>query len=164
MKQVLSAILSTVLLSGCAIVQDRLGRADPAPETAPAPAVPAAAPQDAVAPPANARTVESFDTTTDAERAAATAPSEQGGERSLGRTIASLGAVGEGGIWIKTPLVSKPSRGRVVYPQQGTSVAVDLIPLQGDAGSGSQLSLAAMRLLKADLTSLPEVEVFQSGD
>lgn len=115
-------------------------------------------------PPQTARTAEQFDTTTQAERAAAVVEaSATGGARNLGTTIASLGAVAEPGIWMKTPLVSAPAKGRVDYPAKGTSVVVDLIPLEGDAGAGSQLSLAAMRLLEADLTGLPEVQVFRTG-
>lgn len=117
-----------------------------------------------IAPPANAQTAEQFDTTTAQERAAAVqAAQDGGGDKDLGTTIASLGAVSEPGIWMKTPLVSAPGQGRVEYPEKGTSVAVDLIPLDAEPGSGSQLSLAAMRLLEADLTGLPEVKVFTTG-
>lgn len=117
-----------------------------------------------IAPPANARTADEFDTTTDAERAAAVEAAQGGsGDRDLGTTVASLGAAAEPGFWMKTPLVDAPGKGRVEYPAKGTSVAVDLIPIEGDPGSGSQMSLAAMRLLEADLTGLPEVRVFATG-
>ena len=135
----------------------------PAPdvEAAAVEAEPAALPVEVTPPPANATTAEQFDTTSAEERAAAVQEAQAaGGDRNLGTTIASLGAVAEPGIWMKTPLVSAPGKGRVEYPAKGTSVAVDLIPLEGDAGAGSQLSLAAMRLLEADLTGLPEVQVF----
>lgn len=108
-------------------------------------------------PPPNARTVEQFDTTTAEDRAAAVAP-PSGGERRLGTTIASLGSPGDPGIWFKTPLVSEVTQGRVVY--QGNSVNVELRPSGGAAGSGSQISLAAMRLIEAPLTGLPEVTVY----
>ena len=117
-----------------------------------------------VAPPSGARTAEQFDTTTAEERTAAvTAAQAASAERDLGVTIASLGAVAEPGIWMKTPLVSAPAKGRVDYPAKGTSVVLDLIPLEGERGAGSQLSLAAMRLLEANLTDLPEVRVFRTG-
>ncbi len=131
---------------------------EPAPESAEADVQPAG-----IAPPANAQTADEFDTTTEAERTAAVQAPQGGGERALGSTIATLGAVSEPGIWIKTPLVKAAGKGRVEYPAKGTSVAVDLIPLDAEPGSGSQLSLAAMRLLEADLTGLPEVRVFAAG-
>ncbi len=108
-------------------------------------------------PPPNARTVEQFDTTSAEDRAAAVAP-PSGGERRLGSTIASLGSPTEPGIWFKTPLVQSITQGRVEY--QGKSVNVELRPSGGAAGSGSQISLAAMRLIEAPLTGLPEVTVY----
>ncbi|PVA07052.1 hypothetical protein [Thalassorhabdomicrobium marinisediminis] len=110
-------------------------------------------------PPPTARTVEQFDTTSAEDRAAATA-APSGGERRLGTTIASLGSPTDPGIWFKTPLVSQVTQGRVEY--QGTSVNVELRPSGGAAGSGSQISLAAMRLLGAPLTGLPEVTVYDN--
>ena len=122
------------------------------------------------APQPGARTAEALDTTTPQERAKAVAVAgvgvgagvdSGGGQTDLGRTIASLGAVGEPGIWLKTPLVGAPARGRVEYPEKGTAVAVDLIPLDAAPGAGSRISLAAMRLIGADLTALPELRVFR---
>lgn len=110
-------------------------------------------------PSAAARTPEQFDTTSKKQRADAVTKANSGQARSLGRTVASLGAAGEPGIWLKTSLVDRASKGRVDYPSKGTRVAVDLLPLENNSG-GAQLSLAAMRLLQADLTSLPEIEVF----
>ena len=108
-------------------------------------------------PPPTARTVEQFDTTTQEDREAAVAP-PSGGERRLGTTIASLGSPTDPGIWFKTPLVSEVTQGRVEY--NGKSVNVELRPSGGAAGSGSQISLAAMRLIEAPLTGLPEVTVY----
>lgn len=112
-----------------------------------------------VVPSQNARTVEDFDTTTDAERTAALSTTPAG-ERELGRTIASLGNVAISGFWLETPLVSEPTKGRIVYPATGKSVAVDLIPIDGPATGGSRISLPAIRLLGAPLTSLPELIVY----
>lgn len=109
-------------------------------------------------PPPTARTVEDFDTTSAEERAAAVATPPASGERRLGTTIASLGSPSDPGLWFKTPLVTSVVQGRVEY--QGNSVTVELRPSGGEAGSGSQISLAAMRLLEAPLTGLPEVTVF----
>ena len=108
-----------------------------------------------------ARTPEALDTTTEAERRAARADaaSAAAGATDLGTTIASLGAPGEPGFWLRTPLVDSPAKGRLDYPANGTSVVVDLIPLEAEKGAGSQISLAAMRLLEADLTGLPELRV-----
>ncbi|WP_246162325.1 hypothetical protein [Roseovarius faecimaris] len=114
------------------------------------------------APPVAARTVEEFDTTTAQQRSEAVAEAAtEGGEVDLGRTIASLGSPTEPGFWLKTPLVSAPSKGRVVYPVSGKSVAVDLIPIDGPKTAGSRMSLPAMRLIEAPLTELPEVQVFR---
>lgn len=109
-------------------------------------------------PPAGATTPEQFDTTSAADRAAAVAAQTATGEVNLGTTIASLGPPAEPGIWLKTPLVTALARGRVVY--KGKSVNVELRPSGGVVGAGSQISLAAMRLIEAPLTGLPEVMVF----
>ena len=80
----------------------------------------------------------------------------------LGTTVASLGDATQGGFWIKTPLVRSNGKGRIVNPATGKSVNVDLLPLSGPASAGSQVSLPALTTLGADLTDLPEVEVYRS--
>jgi len=115
----------------------------------------------AIAPPSNARTVEEFDTTTEAERRAAIATTPAAGGL-IGLTIASLGAPTEPGFWLKTPLVSTAQTGRVTFPDTGKSVEVDLIPIEGEASAGSRISLAAMRLLGAPLTGLPQLQVYRN--
>jgi len=150
-------------LSGCAVLQ---------PTQTPDPTVnvdssdqirPEARPADGIAPvPASARTVEEFDTTSPEARGDALAAAASGGDGvALGATIASLGAPSEPGFWLKTPLVSSPAKGRVVYPETGKSVVVDLIPIEGPDTAGSRMSLPAMRLIEAPLTGLPEVQVFR---
>lgn len=112
--------------------------------------------------PETARTVDDFDTTTAGERAAALQRAEsEGGQTDLGVTIATLGDVTQTGIWLKTPLVSQAAKGRVELSGTGASVAVDLIPLEAEPGAGSRISLAAMRLLEIDLTSLAELRVYR---
>ena len=145
-------ILPVTVLAGCT---DPLLQGAPDPGTVPSGAViaPTAPP-----PPTNASSVEDFDTTTAEQRQAAVAPPAETGARALGTTIASLGSPTEPGIWMKTPLVNAVTEGRVDY--KGKSVNVELRPSGGAAGSGSQISLAAMRLLEAPLTGLPEVTVF----
>jgi len=113
----------------------------------------------AARPPDAARTADEFDTTSDAQKTEAqNAPS--GAERALGKTIASLGSPSEAGFWLKTPLINANGPGRVVYSQTGKSVQVTLVPLPGPDTAGSQLSLAAFRVIGAPLTALPEVQVF----
>lgn len=106
-------------------------------------------------PPPAARTVEQFDTTTEEQRVAAAAPATGGS--LLGTTVASLGDPGRAGFWAETDLVTEVTSGRLVFPQNGKSVEVELTP---SAGGGSRVSLAAMRLLEAPLTDLPVLEVY----
>ncbi len=126
--------------------------AAPAPTLNPAPPPP---------PPVNAVTEEQFDTTSAEERAAAVVTEVAAGDQQLGTTIATLGPPAEPGIWLKTPLVSTLTPGRIDY--QDRSINVELRPSGGAAGSGSQISLAAMRLIDAPLTGLPELTVFATA-
>jgi hypothetical protein len=109
-------------------------------------------------PPPTAETVEQFDTTDAEDRAEALDVEVVAGERDLGVTLATLGAPTDPGIWVKTPLVSEVIEGRVEY--QGNSINVELRPSGGEPGSGSQISLPAMRLLNAPLTGIVELAVF----
>lgn len=111
-------------------------------------------------PPPEARTVEQFDTTTAADRAEAAAPTDASNGAPLGTTIASLGDPADPGFWAETPLVSEVRQGRLTYPATGKSVQVELRPSGGEAGSGTRVSLPALRVLEAPLTALPELEVF----
>ena len=111
-------------------------------------------------PPPTARTVEQFDTTSEEDRAAAVASVQTNGERALGSTNVSLGSAADPGIWLKTALVNELQQGRAVYSANGNSVNLELRPSGGEAGSASQMSLAAMRLLEIPLTALVDVEVF----
>jgi hypothetical protein len=159
-------ILAGLILAGCDGNFSQGGLFKPKPqqpakaESASGPR-PAARPEGVAAKPAaTAHTAEQFDTTTPKQRAEAVAGASDGGARKLGTTIASLGNPAEAGFWIKTPLVSKAGKGRVVYPATGKSVAVDLIPIEGPKTAGSSVSLAALRLLGAPLAGLPELIVF----
>ena len=105
--------------------------------------------------PSAAKTVEELDTTTDAERDAAAVPGATG--QLLGESVASLGDATRSGFWIETPLAKAEGPGRLVYPANGKSVEVTLMP--SDGGS-SRVSLAAMRLLDAPLAGLPKLEVY----
>ncbi|PRY25961.1 hypothetical protein CLV78_10152 [Aliiruegeria haliotis] len=114
---------------------------------------------DSPPPPPSARTVEQFDTTTGAERQAAAAAPATGAAR-LGTTVASLGDPTDPGFWAETGLVSEPRQGRLEYPASGQSVQVELRPSGGAPGSGTRVSLPALRVLEAPLTGLPELVVF----
>ena len=145
------SLIAAMALAGCGHFFDRAKKPpEHRPETTGA----------GMAPPAGARTADEFDTTTDAERQEAVAPTKVAGEKKLGLTIASLGDPAAPGFWLETPLVTETTQGRVVNPATGASVRVELRPSGGAAGSGSRVSLAAMRLLGAALTDLPELEVY----
>jgi hypothetical protein len=111
-------------------------------------------------PPPAARTVEEFDTTTAEDRAAAVAAVEPAGEQLLGTTNVSLGSAADPGIWLKTGLVDALTQGRAEYPENGNAISLELRPSGGDRAGGSQMSLAAMRLLGIPLTALADVRVF----
>ncbi len=147
--------VAAVFVLGLAACED-LVPADAVVETAPQP-------EDIettiAAPPADATSVEDFDTTTTEDRQAAL-DVEPEGEVEIGRTVASLGDPVDPGFWLATPLVTQTTDGRVFYAPSGNSVAVELRPLDGPDTAGSRISLPAMRLLGAPLTSLAELVVF----
>ena len=172
-RGILPALAVLSLLGGCAQLQRILPQREaPAAPDLSTVAVPEAPEEVAAvvteagrseALPANRRTAEDFDTTTAEERAVAVAAAEQApaqAERLLGSTVASLGDATEPGLWLKTPLVSAVTQGRIADPGRGTTVLVELRPLPGGASGGSQISLAALRLLEVPLTDLPTIEVF----
>ena len=97
------------------------------------------------------------------EEAAETRTDPSPATGDLGLTVASLGSAREPGLWMKTPLVSVPGRGRLTYAQTGRTVVVDLIPLDAPRGAGSRLSLAGFQALGAPLTGLPELRVTGLG-
>ena len=165
---VISAVLMTGL-AACADMSSRLAfdrqkaasQSSAAASGSAASAVTAAA-TSAAPPPEAARTAEALDTTTAAQRAAAAAPATST-SAALGMTVAALGSPSEPGLWLKTPLVAAKAQGRVTNPATGKSSAVTLLPLDGPKTAGSQLSLAAMRLIGASLTDLTEIEVSKDG-
>ena len=138
---------------------------DPADETPPEELPETLDPTPPPPPPPSADTAEEFDTTSAEDRAEALAvepevvnASASGGAGPLGTTLATLGSPADPGIWLKTPLVSGLTEGRITY--QGTSINIELRPSGGEAGSGSQISLPAMRLIGAPLTDVIELTVF----
>jgi hypothetical protein len=169
MRHVFFSMSLVALLGACALVQGAEVAAPVETSDGEGPLRPNARPEalnttPAARPPAGARTVEQFDTTSADEKRAAAVAAEQkaasGEGRALGRTVASLGDPAQPGLWIRTPLVSAPATGRVVYPKNGKAVELDLLPLDGPKTAGSRMSLAALRVIEAPLTDLPEVDVF----
>lgn len=166
-----AAFCGLIALTGCAKVSGVL-RPDPAAPAAAAPIAGSAQPGEAPLPeavravvsapppPSAARTAEQFDTTTVEQRAAAGAAPSSGGEVRLGETVASLGDPTQPGFWIKSPLVKTAGPGRIEYPATGKSAVVELIPMGGPSSGGSQVSLAALRLLEAPITDLPMLIVY----
>jgi hypothetical protein len=152
--KLIPVFVGALTLAACAVPPQQVAPGATAP-------VATAAPPSRPAPPPDARTPEAFDTVTEAERVAARAPAPGAGTR-LGTTIASLGPPGDTGIWLETGLVTQVTPGRVEYPRNGRILNVELRPSGRAPGSGSQISLSAMRLLDAPLTGLPELVVYQS--
>lgn len=105
------------------------------------------------------RTAESLDSTSAAERTAATEAAARAQGRALGETLAGLGSPTEPGFWLLTGLVDRARPGRVTAPS-GAAVAVELRPSGGPAAGGSQISLAAIRALGLPLTDLSTLRVF----
>ena len=158
-----TALTAVLSLGACA----RLGIGQPEDTGMPVqPAAPQAqTPADpaltaAARPPTAANPQASLDTTTPEQRAqAAAAPAPQAVTKVLGATVASLGSPTEPGFWLKTPLVTSQTAGRVTNKANGKSSAVTLIPIEGPATGGSRLSLPAMRLIEAPLTDLVDLTV-----
>lgn len=104
-------------------------------------------------------TAEALDTASAEEVAEATNVSAPA-TGLLGETIAALGDPTKPGFWLMTPLVDSEGPGRVER-EGGAVVQVTLIPLEGEAGAGSQISLSAMRALGLDLTDLVPLKVYE---
>lgn len=160
-----AALMPLVLVGACAQMPDATQPAANAEAKASVPAsAPVAAEVEKVVsapkPAAAARSAEEFDTTSAEQKAAASAATEKAGEKRLGETVASLGDPTEPGFWIKTPLAKAGGSGRLENPATGKSATVKLIPLDGPATGGSQVSLAALRLLDAPLTDLTTLVVY----
>ncbi|MFD0980740.1 D-galactarate dehydratase [Tropicimonas aquimaris] len=157
LRQVTIAAL-VLAVAGCS--QFRVPFRKPADPVAGAPMETVAAEPAAAVPSPTALTPEQFDTTTGEQRAAAAAAAPVSGESRLGTTIASLGDPADPGFWAETGLVSEVRQGRLEYPATGKSVAVELRPSGGAPGSGTRVSLPALRVLEAPLTDLPELVVY----
>ncbi|SMR71284.1 hypothetical protein SAMN04488030_0911 [Aliiroseovarius halocynthiae] len=109
-------------------------------------------------PPADATTVDEFDTASEGDKVAALAstPTPAG---ALGTTVANLGDPTVPGFWVETPLVSSEVNGRVQSKTTGRTVKVTLKPT---TTGGSRISISALQLLDLDLSGLHELVVFGS--
>lgn len=146
------------LLGGCGlgVAFERPSDEPAGPDSAPVTVSPSALP----APAPDARSTAQFDTATAADKAAARAAArKEGAGKLLGQTVASLGDPGQPGFWLRTPLVASAARGTVRLTGTGRAIAVDLLPLDGPATAGSQLSLSGFLALQAPLTALARLEV-----
>ena len=83
------------------------------------------------------------------------------GIRKIGSTVAALGLLDRSGFWLKTPLVDRESKGEIVVKGSGKKLVVTLIPKDGPAGGGSQISLAALTELGAAMTDLVSLDVYR---
>lgn len=157
MKRVL---ILALMLSACS------GLGLPEADMSPPPGMPRPMPrpgEGGAMPVAGANTVDQFDTTTAAERAAAQATPAAVAEVKLGRTVASLGNPADPGFWLETPLAKSTGPGRVVSVATGAAVALELRPIDAPEGAGSRISLPALRLLGLGLAGLHELEVYAGG-
>jgi hypothetical protein len=159
----LAAVAVTLALPGCARLgltapRDRAPAAQAAAADTPRPRArpDAGARAPAARPPAfggaAARPAAALDTTTAAERAAATAA--PAGGAPLGEVTVALGNPAEAGFWLRSALVTSVRPGAVRLAS-GRTVQVELRP----GGGAAQLSLAAYRALGLSLTDLPRVTV-----
>ena len=117
---------------------------------------------DAGSPPDGAIAVNVPDADTIRPRARATsaAPVTATGEEvRLGETVVGLDAT-RPGAWLLTPLVTAERPGRVVWKDNGNSIAVTLLPKDPASGEGSLISLEAMRALGLPLGGLATLIVY----
>lgn len=162
--RILAPLFALSLLSACAQEGGPFGgifsQSEPAPVEAPVEAAeePVEAVVETVEIGQGGATAETLDTTTEAEKAAVTNVSAPA-TGLLGETVATLGDPAQPGFWLKTPLVKTERVGRV--ERDGGAVAqVTLIPLEGEATAGSQISLSAMRALDIGLTDFASLKVY----
>ncbi|WP_128254262.1 hypothetical protein [Falsirhodobacter deserti] len=149
--RVLLLLAPLLILGACSGVSNPF-RAAPAERPAPATTTSTAS---AVVGQSAARSVESYDLTSEAERQRALSTPADAGADQLGQVVVALGNAAEPGFWLRSSLVKQPQKGRV-ETAGGQSVAVDLLPGAGSA----QLSLAAYRALGLGLTDLPQITVY----
>ena len=140
------------ILSGCSLIPNPFPREDRTP-----------VPDDTVE--ATQTEVEAEDAAEGVEETAATEPTEAptgsapAATGLLGETVVALGDPAKPGFWLMTPLVKAEQPGRLER-EGGAVVQVTLIPLEGEEGAGSQISLSAMRALDIPITELIALKVY----
>lgn len=154
-----------VLLAGCSDLEQALGipphAEEPVVETVDVAAVTVpVAPPKVIKNTGAPKKAEALDIATAEQREEATTIKPVAKEKKLGIAIASLGNPAETGFWVKSDLVSAPTKGRITDLATGEQVNVDLFPAE-TAQSGTQLSLSAMRALGVSLIDLPEIQIVQ---
>jgi hypothetical protein len=152
----ISVIFASVLLAGCAVLERPAPVPDAEPEIVPTEGDSGLRPLARPNRVADASAAADIPVTGSAIPDA-TLPPPAGASGTLGRTIASLGDPGEGGMWLDTPLVDVQRPGQVSY--NGNVVALTLRPSGGAPGAGSEISLRAMQALGAPITELVEITV-----
>ncbi|WP_153010569.1 hypothetical protein [Falsirhodobacter sp. alg1] len=145
-------LLPLIAVAGCSHLPGLKSRTDAAQATDTAPV---AASSSAIG--GAARSADSYDLTSAAERERALNTPVDSGAKELGSVVITLGNAAEPGFWLRSSLVKQTSKGRV-ETADGQTVAVDLLPGVGSA----QLSLAGYRALGLSLTSLPQVTIYQN--
>ena len=80
----------------------------------------------------------------------------------LGMVVAARVDSDSTDFWLRSPLVDERVWGHVHYAVTGRSVRVELIPAGDAEGGGSQISLAAIRLLDAPSDRLLELAVYRN--
>ncbi|MCC5989632.1 MAG: D-galactarate dehydratase [Pararhodobacter sp.] len=155
LRSAIPLLLVTAVLAGCA---GGLLSRDDAPQAPEVPVSVTLAPgEDVLRPEARPNgTAENGDLAS-VERAPREGIAGRGG--LLGETLAGLGSPSEGGLWVRTGLVSSVQPGRV-ESEGGATVEVELRPSGREPGAGSQISLEALRTLDLPLTQLATLRVY----
>lgn len=102
-----------------------------------------------------------LDVATEKERSIAVQSVAKSELKLLGDAIATLGNPAETGFWAKTSLVKVQTQGRITFETAGTSVNVTLYPRDGEE-TGVEVSLSALRTLKAPLAGLNTVQIYSA--
>ncbi|MCK0167137.1 hypothetical protein MWU52_06210 [Jannaschia sp. S6380] len=150
-----------LMLAACAQLPFGNRSAETAPEPAPVAPAPASSASPAAVLQGPSTSAAALDTVSEAEKdearaAAAAAPA--GGE--LGQVTVALGDPTDGGLWVKSDLVSAEAPG-TVRTGDGEAIAVTLRPLGSDGGP--QISLSALQALGLPLAGLHPVTLARAG-
>lgn len=73
--------------------------------------------------------------------------------------MAGVGDPVKPGLWVETPLVTVPMRGKATVTGSGASVLVQLLPPESTSEGASKLSMETMRALNLNLMDTVEIEI-----